>query len=60
MPNGQHEAGKHSAAGKKRAAENPRLPKSDKKAKADPETYSGTVYKSNSKSKRIIDKLLGD
>lgn len=34
MPDGQHEAGKHSKAGKKRAEANPRVPKNPKNVKS--------------------------
>jgi len=55
MPGGQHEAGKHSAAGKKRAADNPRVPKA-KKVKGNPTTTTGTgkVYKSKGAIRRLL------
>ena len=55
MPSGQHEAGKHSKAGKARAAAQPRKPKSTKKAQGG---QAGTVY-GGGKPKGIIRKILG-
>lgn len=54
---GQHEAGKHSKAGKKRAAEQPRQPKS---SKTDPKKgqTSGGVYESQ-QGKGLIRRLFG-
>jgi hypothetical protein len=58
MPNGQHEAGKHSKAGKKRAAQSPRLPKNPANQKVTPEAPAkGTVYQSKSTKPGIIGKL---
>lgn len=54
MPSGQHEAGKHSKAGKAREAKQPRVPKSKKKAAGG---AAGTVY--GGKPKGIIRKILG-
>lgn len=51
---GQHEAGKHSKAGKAKAAAQPRVPKSKKVQPAKP---AGTVY--GGKKKGIISRLLG-
>jgi len=55
---GQHEAGKHSAAGKKRAAEQPRMPKSSKATKTSKTAAarSGQVY---AKESGILGKLFG-
>lgn len=57
MPNGQHEAGKHSRAGKKRAEANPRVPKNPKNAKN--AKTSGTVYQGSSAKPSIIGRLFG-
>lgn len=59
MPSGQHEAGKHSKAGKARAADNPRMPKG-KKATGSKTTTAGTgkVYQSK-QGKSIIRRILG-
>jgi hypothetical protein len=54
MPSGQHEAGKHSKAGKARAAKQPRVPKTSKKATGG---AAGTVYGGGKKG--IIRKILG-
>lgn len=52
---GQHEAGKHSSKGKVKAADQPRVAKSKRKAKGGP---AGTVY-GGGKPKGIIRKILG-
>lgn len=59
MPSGQHEAGKHSKAGKSRAADNPRMPKS-KTGKGSKTTTTGTgkVYQSK-QGKSLIRRILG-
>jgi hypothetical protein len=54
MPSGQHEAGKHSKAGKARDAAQPRVAKSKVKKAAPP---AGTVY--GGQKKGIIRKILG-
>ena len=54
---GQHEAGKHSAAGKKRAAAQPRQPKSTKTNPKKGQTGGG-VYESK-QGKGLIRRLFG-
>lgn len=49
---GQHEAGKHSKAGKKQAAEQPRQPKSSKKGQT-----AGGVY--HSRKPGLLGRLFG-
>jgi hypothetical protein len=51
---GQHEAGKHSKAGKAKAAAQPRMPKAKKAAKVPP---AGTVYGGGKKG--ILGRLFG-
>ena len=56
---GQHEAGKHSKAGKARAAKQPRVPKSSKTNPKKGQTGGGVYHSNNAKGPGLLGGLLG-